>query len=202
MWLWRELPYLALYLRQLSDNRSGLFVVNIASDFYEIFSLSLDWDVDTDQLDARFRKLQQQFHPDRYASNSEIEKRRAVQIASLINQAYETLKDPLARAQYLLQLKGYDSTQESYITSDAQFLMDQMLLREALSDVKTDSNPLSALESLAIEAEQRYLDLQQQFAQQYNAGNYNEAFESVAKLQFADKFINEIAELKTQLEDL
>ena len=202
MWLWRELPYLALYLRQLSDNRSGLFVVNIASDFYEIFSLSLDWDVDTDQLDARFRKLQQQFHPDRYASNSEIEKRRAVQIASLINQAYETLKDPLARAQYLLQLKGYDSTQESHITSDAQFLMDQMLLREALSEIRTAAKPLPALEALAIDAEQKYLDLQQQFAQQYNAGNYNEAFESVAKLQFADKFINEIAELKTQLEDL
>jgi molecular chaperone HscB len=158
--------------------------------------------VDHDQLDARFRKLQQQFHPDRYASNSEIEKRRAVQIAAIINQAYETLKDPLTRAQYLLQLKGYDSTQESHITSDAQFLMDQMLLREALSEIRTAAKPLPALEALAIDAEQKYLDLQQQFAQQYNAGNYNEAFESVAKLQFADKFIHEIAELKTQLEDL
>jgi molecular chaperone HscB len=176
--------------------------VNIASDFYEIFSLSLDWKVDRDQLDARFRKLQQQFHPDRFATKSDIEKRRAVQIASIINQAYETLKDPLARAQYLLQLRDYDSSQESHITSDAQFLMDQMLLREALSDVKTDSNPLSAIESLAIEADQRYLELQGEFARDYYAERYDDAFETVAKMQFADKFINEIAQLKTQLEDL
>ena len=175
--------------------------MNISSDFYEIFSLVPGWEVDIEQLDIRFRKLQQEFHPDRYASKSEVEKRRAVQIAATINQAYETLKDPLARAQYLLDLQGYDSSQESHVTSDGQFLMDQMLLREALSEVRLSNEPLDALASLSIEAQQKSVDLQQQFAQQYHAGSYNDAFDTLAKMQFAVKFVNNIAQLEAELED-
>ena len=175
--------------------------MKISNNFFEIFSLPHGWAVDLGELDIRFRRLQQQFHPDRFASNSEIEKRRAVQMASLINQAYETLKNPLSRAQYLLQLEDYDAAQESHITSDNQFLMDQMLLREALADVKADAKSERALESLEIDAEEKYLHLQQQFAQQYNAGNLNEAFNTLGKMQFADKFVTEINQLKEQLEE-
>jgi len=49
--------------------------------------------------------LQQEFHPDRFASKGDVDKRLAVQTASLINQAYDTLKSPLKRAQYLLELQ-------------------------------------------------------------------------------------------------
>ena len=63
------------------------------------------WQVDQISLDASYRKLQQEFHPDRYASQGDVERRLAVQAASLINQAYETLRSPLKRAQYLLELK-------------------------------------------------------------------------------------------------
>lgn len=175
--------------------------MNISSDFFEIFSLSLGWEVDIDQLDIRFRKLQREFHPDRYASKSEVEKRLAVQTAATINQAYETLKTPLARAQYLLELQGCDVSQESHITSDGQFLMDQMLLREALSEVRASAEPLDVLASLSIEAQQKSMDLQRQFAQQYQASAYNDAFDTVAKMQFATKFVNDIAQLEAELED-
>ena len=176
--------------------------MKISTNFFDVFSLPQGWAVDLGELDIRFRKLQQQFHPDRFASNSEIEKRRAVQMASMINQAYETLKNPLSRAQYLLQLLDFDASQESHITSDAQFLMEQMLLREALSDLKTDPKPEQALESLAIDAEQKYLHLQQQFAQQYNAAEYTQAYDTVAKMQFADKFVSDINQLNDELEEL
>ncbi len=176
--------------------------MKISSNFFDVFSLPQGWVVDLGELDIRFLKLQQQFHPDRFANNSEIEKRRAVQMASMINQAYETLKNPLSRAQYLLQLLDFDVAQESHITSDAQFLMDQMLLREALSDLKSDPKPKQALESLAIDAEQKYLHLQQQFAQQFDASDYTAAFDTVAKMQFADKFATDIDQLKDELEEL
>ena len=52
------------------------------------------WQVDQISLDVSYRKLQQEFHPDRYASQGDVERRLAVQAASLINQAYETLKSP------------------------------------------------------------------------------------------------------------
>ena len=89
--------------------------MKISSNFFDVFSLPQGWVVDLSELDIRFRKLQQQFHPDRFANNSEIEKRRAVQMASMINQAYETLKNPLSRAQYLLQLLDFDVAQERAI---------------------------------------------------------------------------------------
>jgi len=172
-----------------------------SNNFFEIFSLPVGWEVDIDQLNLRFRRLQREFHPDRYASKSDIEKRLAVQTAATINQAYETLKTPLARAQYLLELQGCDSSQESHITSDGQFLMDQMLLREALSEVRASAEPLDVLVSLSIEAQQKSMDLQRQFAQQYQASAYNDAFDTVAKMQFATKFVNDIAQLEAELED-
>lgn len=176
--------------------------MKISNNFFDVFSLTQGWELDLSELDSRFRTLQQQFHPDRYASKSEFEKRRAVQIASMVNQAYETLKNPLSRAQYLLQLLDFDASQESHITSDAQFLTEQMLLREALSEAKTDTKPEHALESLETDAVQKYLYLQQQFAQQYDSGDYNSAFDTVAKMQFADKFVTDINQLKDELEEI
>ena len=104
----------------------------------------MGWEVNIEQLDIKFRALQKAFHPDLYANKNDFEKRLAVQTASTINQAYETLSSPLLRAQYLLELEGFDADQESHITSDGQFLMQQMLLREALTDAKDSANPKEA----------------------------------------------------------
>jgi len=154
------------------------------------------------QLDLRFRKLQQEFHPDRYASKSDIEKRLAMQMAATINQAYQTLAEPLSRAQYLLELQGFDANQETHITSDSQFLMNQILMREALAEAKFSEDPLKALASLSIDALENAAALQAEFAQQYGASAYNEAFDSLVKMQFATKFVNDIAQLEAELEDL
>ena len=75
--------------------------LDFSSDFFEIFSIPVAWDIDLNGLGIRYRALQQEFHPDRYATKPDVEKRLAVQSASLINQAFDTLKSPLKRAQYL-----------------------------------------------------------------------------------------------------
>ena len=159
------------------------------------------WEVDFEQLDLKFRALQKALHPDRYANKNDFEKRLAVQTAATINQAYETLKYPLSRAQYLLELENLDASQESHITSDGQFLMDQMVLRETLSEIRCSDNAKDALVSLGIEAQQTAAKIQQEFASQYQQKAYNEAFESLAKMQFAIKFVNDINELEAELED-
>ena len=122
------------------------------------------WQVDQISLDASYRKLQQEFHPDRYASQGDVERRLAVQAASLINQAYETLRSPLKRAQYLLELKKIDSSQDSHITHDGVFLMEQIQLREQLSEVRDNADPFAALEQLRIDVEQTFTALQDRFA--------------------------------------
>ena len=176
--------------------------MNNSKNFFEIFSLPVGWELDAEQLDLKFRALQKAFHPDRYASKSDFEKRLAVQTAATINQAYETIKYPLSRAQYLLELKGFDANQESHVTSDGQFLMDQMLLREALSEIRGSMGPKESLASLSIEAQQTAQEVQSQFATQYQSKAYNDAFSTLAKMQFAIKFVNDIIDLEAELEEL
>ena len=176
--------------------------MNNSKNFFEIFSLPVAWEVDFEQLDIKFRALQKALHPDRYATKNDFEKRLAVQTAATINQAYETIKNPLSRAQYLLELEDLDASQETHITSDGQFLMEQMLLREALSEVRGNENAKQSLVSLSIEAQQNAAKIQSDFANQYQQKAYNKAFDSLAKMQFAIKFIDDIKALEAELVDL
>ena len=109
MWLRRELSRLTC--APLIENSQSDGPLNFSSDFFAVFSVNPAWDVDLNDLGVRYRKLQQEFHPDRYATKSDVERRVAVQASSFINQAFDTLKSPLKRAQYLLTLKGTDVDQ-------------------------------------------------------------------------------------------
>ena len=176
--------------------------MKLSSDFFEIFAIPVAWQVDSNQLQRRYLKLQQEFHPDRYASHSDTEKRLAVQTASLINQAYDTLKSPLKRAQYLLELKQIDASQDSHVTSDGAFLMEQIELREALSEVRDSADPFAALDSLRSDVESSYTEQQNQFQAQYQDSDFDHAFNTVAKMQFSSKLLDEIEQLEAELEDL
>ena len=176
--------------------------MKLTSDFFEIFAIPVAWQVDISQLQSRYLKLQQEFHPDRFASHSDTEKRLAVQTASLINQAYDTLKSPLKRAQYLLELNKIDASQDSHITSDGVFLMEQIELREALSDVRDSADPFAALDSLRSGVENSYAEQQNQFQAQYQESDFDHAFNTVAKMQFSAKLLDEIEQLEAELEDL
>lgn len=176
--------------------------MNFSSDFFEIFSIPQMWDIDLDGLSIRYRALQQEFHPDKFTTKSDVEKRVSVQTASLINQAFETLKSPLKRAQYLLVINGIDIDQETHITTDGTFLMQQIELREALAGVSGRVDPWSELDCLRKSIEQTYCDLQIDFNKQYSARAFEDALAVVAKMQFFDKLVREIEYLEDELEDL
>ncbi|MBT6423117.1 MAG: Fe-S protein assembly co-chaperone HscB, partial [Porticoccaceae bacterium] len=152
-------------------------------------------------LGVRYRKLQQEFHPDRYATKSDTEKRVAVQAASFINQAFDTLKSPLKRAQYLLTLEDIDIDQETHITSDAGFLMRQIELRETLSEISNKENYWQNIETLRADVESTYYELQAEFKHQYESELFDDAFNAVAKMQFFTKLLLEIGQLEAELED-
>ncbi len=189
----------------MSQNPVGKQVdrpLKLSSNFFEIFAIPLAWQVDSKHLQTRYLQLQQEFHPDRYASSGETEKRLAVQTASLINQAYDTLKSPLKRAQYLLELKQIDASQDSHITNDGAFIMEQIELREALSDVRDSADPFASLEELRAGVENSFTDQQNQFQAQYQVSAFDDAFNTVAKMQFSVKLLDEIEQLEAELEDL
>ncbi|TNF34197.1 MAG: Fe-S protein assembly co-chaperone HscB, partial [Gammaproteobacteria bacterium] len=116
-----------------------------SKNYFEIFDIPLAVDIDMDRVNRLYRDLQKAVHPDRFASDSEQARRIAMQQTSLINQAYQTLKDAVARAQYILKLKGMDINAETDTTMDAEFLMEQMEFREALMEVRDHSDPLAKL---------------------------------------------------------
>jgi molecular chaperone HscB len=174
--------------------------LSISSDFFEIFSLPVTWELDRKQLEAGYQQLQWQFHPDRQGSKSDLEKRLAIQTTATINQAYETLVCPLKRAQYLLEIQGLDSSQTNHVNSDQSFLMEQMSLRQALADTVKSEEPLVMLEQLRVKVECSYCELQSQFAQQYHSSIYSDAFDTLAKMQFSAKLLDEIEQLEVDLE--
>ncbi|OUS11202.1 Fe-S protein assembly co-chaperone HscB [Gammaproteobacteria bacterium 53_120_T64] len=159
------------------------------------------YQVDGVALSDNYLNLQRRFHPDRFAGKSAQEQRLAVQMASVVNQAYDTLRSPLLRAAYLLELRGLDSSGENTTISDVAFLMSQMQLREQLAAVTGVADPFSALELIASEVAGQLESLYGQFAEHYGQNTYEAAAEVVTKMQFYHKLQIEVLDLEDALED-
>ncbi len=172
-----------------------------SQNYFEIFALDVSSHVDMSQLKQKNHALQQQMHPDRFASGSEAEKREAMQKTSLINQAYNTLKEPASRLQYMLSLQGIDMNAETDTSMDGAFLMEQMELRESIAEVRDTADPLDALDKIASQLKQKATQLLSEFDQFYDQHAFDKAREVVRKLQFINKAQREVGELTEQLED-
>jgi molecular chaperone HscB len=107
-----------------------------AADHFALLQLPRQQALDPDLLDRNFRELQARVHPDRHAHAGAADQRLAMQWATRVNEAYQTLKSPLARARYLLGLLGHEVQAESNTAMPVDFLMAQMELREAVEDAK------------------------------------------------------------------
>lgn len=122
----------------------------LQQDYFTLFDQPGRFQLDSRQLDERYRQLAGEVHPDRYASASDAEKRQALMLATHVNTAYQTLKQPLERARYLLSLSGVDTQEESNTAMPADFLMAQMEWREAIEEAR-DNSDVETLENLARE---------------------------------------------------
>ena len=171
--------------------------IDFKQDFFAVFGLVPDCDIDLVDLSARYRSLQQAVHPDRFMRECERSQRLAQQQASLVNEAYRTLKSPLARAQYLLELAGQSCAPEE-ITRDADFLMTQMDLRERLD---MSAGDLSALDALYNDVSKTIHDSFGSFSLAWQTKDWQQAKRLVMKLQFANKLLSEIEDRQVRLLD-
>ena len=110
-------------------------------DYFTLFGLPVRYTVDGSLLASRFQDLQRQFHPDRFANQPERERLMALQQAATINEAYQALKHPLKRAEYMLSLHGFDLGNEQHTMRDTAFLMEQLELREELDAIERKPRP-------------------------------------------------------------
>jgi molecular chaperone HscB len=158
---------------------------------FDLFQLPAKFAIDPAALDAAYRDVQGKVHPDRFVNATDAEKRVAMQWATRANEAYQTLKHPQKRAQYLCELHGVDLKTESNTAMPMQFLMQQMEWREALGEAKA-AKDLEALESLDAEVGQDRKARMVQIGQQLDAGDYEHAAQGVRALMFLEKFGEEL----------
>lgn len=128
---------------------------------FVLFDLPLRYAQQRSELDARWKALQAEVHPDRFAAEGGAAQRVAMQWAIRVNEAYQRLKDPLKRAAYLCELHGTPISAETNTGMPAAFLMQQMEWREALDEAST----LPAIEALADEVAARQRSLHAELAQ-------------------------------------
>ncbi len=106
-------------------------------NYFELFSLEVDFTIDLNALESVYQAQIQVFHPDNFVTKSDKEKSIALQNTSLINTVYDTLKSPLLRATYLLELQGINAFDEKDTQMDMDFLLSQIALREQLESIES-----------------------------------------------------------------
>ena len=119
----------------------------MTQNYFELFGIDAKFSLELATFEANYRRIQSATHPDRFVSANATEKLVAMQQATLANEAYQTLKNPASRANYLLELQGITAISETNTAMPAAFLMQQMEWREALEDAKV-AKDIAALEDL------------------------------------------------------
>ena len=174
----------------------------LAENHFQLFSLPKRYRLERADLDVRYRELQRRVHPDRFASAGDRERRVSMQQAAQINEAFETLKDPLRRGRYLLELRGTNIDESQGSHQDPEFLMQQIELREALAEVRAHDDPLAELDRLSREIRAQYQALESALAAALDdTGDTRAALTLVLRMQYFTRLQNEVQELEAELED-
>ncbi len=168
---------------------------------FELFGLPTQFQLDGSLLSSQFRELQKRFHPDNFATASERDRLQAVQKASQINDAYQILKDPISRSEYLLALHGADIRGEQQTMQDPMFLMEQMELREELESIAQSSDPESSLFDFDAKVAKMYKQHLAAVEQELSDTLWAQAADRVRKLKFIAKLKKEIERVEDKLLD-
>jgi Fe-S protein assembly co-chaperone HscB len=169
-------------------------------DYFTLFGLPAGYEIDTQALAARFQDLQRQYHPDKFASGTQAEQLAAVQHSATINQAWQTLRNPLSRAEYLLSRHGFDLSSEQHTVRDTAFLMEQLELREELDEIEQAKDE-ARLERFIQRVKGMFDTRHQQMVDQLNHETWDVAADSVRKLRFLDKLRSSAEQLEEKLLD-
>ena len=164
-------------------------MISLQANDFELFDVPVRFAQDRAQLDARWKALQREAHPDRFAAEGAAAQRVAMQWSVRINEAYQRLKDPLNRAAYLCELRGAPVQAENNTAMPAAFLMQQMEWRENLDDTESPEG----LEALADEVAAEQRRVQQELARLLDeVQDPLQAVGQVRALMFIERFAQEV----------
>jgi molecular chaperone HscB len=163
--------------------------VNLQANDFELFGLTQKFSQDRSAIDARWKELQREAHPDKFAAQGAAAQRVAMQWSVRINEAYQRLKDPLKRAAYLCELNGALVNAENNTAMSAKFLMQQIEWREALDEAKTAEN----IDKIALQTNEYGRKQLSKIEHAIDAeNNFKAAVEHVRALMFVERFASEV----------
>ena len=163
--------------------------MNLQANDFELFGLTQKFSQDRSAIDSRWKDLQREAHPDKFAAQGSSSQRVAMQWSVRINEAYQRLKDPLKRAIYLCELNGAPVNAETNTAMPAGFLLQQIEWREALDEAKTTEN-LHEISVRALEFRREKLLKIEHFIDVDRS--FNLAIEHVRALMFVERFSTEV----------
>ncbi|MEO8718599.1 MAG: Fe-S protein assembly co-chaperone HscB [Burkholderiales bacterium] len=164
---------------------------------FELFGLTPAYALDAGSLERSYREIQSSVHPDRHAQAGDAQRRASMQWTTRVNEAYRTLKSPVQRARYLLELNGVDVQFETDTQMPADFLQQQMELREALEQAAAPA----ALDQLMTQVRGEKTRLEGDIARLLDSDrDYAVATAQVRKLMFLERLGEEIEQAYEELE--
>ncbi len=170
-------------------------------NYFQLFALPVSFEINRSNLTERYRDLQRKVHPDKFANATDRERRLSVQQAALINEAFETLKSPLRRARYLLELHGLAVNDESNTVMDPAFLMQQMEWRESLEEIAAgkDIDGLAAFIDDVSQQRKGLVNRLGAFFAEIDEDALKQAHSLTLQLQFLDKLLAEAESLEESI---
>lgn len=167
-----------------------------AADHFDRLGLQRSFDIDPDVLDRSYFQAQRQLHPDRFATRTPRERTFSQLQAVSLNEAYETLKDPIARAEYLISLAGLEVVPEGCsLVGEQELLHEVMERREALAEAETVDTVAELEDEARRDTEGCLSALSLAFAERDLAG----ASRLVTRLRYLGKFAQECRSRRARL---
>ena len=166
----------------------------LKKNFFELFNIDIAVDINKSELDEKVKALQIKFHPDKFASGSDVEKRLALQLSSHINDGYKILSDIVLRIEYILKINNFVKD-ESKTINDASLLQEQIEyneLEESLKEHYDDDLVRNHLNKIKLLLKNSIEDIKLSF----KSKDYETMWQHLSKLRFYIKNINNLIKMR------
>jgi molecular chaperone HscB len=175
------------------STHEGISEPRSEKNHFSVFGLTPRFAIDPDALESAWRAIQAAVHPDRFSCGTDTQRRLALQWSMQINEAHDTLKDPIRRASYLCHLNGVEIDPERNTAMPADFLVQQMEWRESLEDALSAKN-VRALMQLDIEVQAALAESHVLIEHLIDRPepDYHLAAQEIRRMMFLSKFNNQL----------
>jgi molecular chaperone HscB len=167
-------------------------------DPFETLGLPRRYDVDLPAVERTHRELSRALHPDKFVNAGASERRAALSKAVEVNEAWRVVRDPIRRAEALLELRGTAVGEERASATDPEFLMEMLEQREALAEAK-QAKDLARIQEMAMAVVGRFRAVEQALGEGFARGEAASLVARLGELRFYRRFLDEVSAIEDEL---